>query len=320
MSRHASDRPGRRTAARGAAPVLALALLLAWAVLPVSARAQTENLLDRITNARMVQFEERLTRELNAAISRYISDKQYVLRVNVIWNRDVIPAAPGPALSPDRQKLPGFPIFVRSPDAPAVDETVPPFVRMVVRVLMDETLPEYYELFLRKIVPVVARFDERRGDQVIVLKETFPPAARQELPPTLPEKELMQQLGGAPQPPPAAAPPLPGAAPAAPFAPEPPPRAAAAAPRMSEMQAAQIAFDEQRYTDALRIVQQGFQRAETNRSRGEFLAMEGSVYFTMKNLSAARESWKRALVFDPTNLDVHRALTLVETQPSKVAP
>jgi hypothetical protein len=256
----------------------------------------------------MVQYEERVTRELNAAISRYISDKQYVLRVNVIWNRDVIPAAPGAALSPDRQKLPGFPIFVRTPDAPAVDESVPPLVRMVVRVLMDETLPEYYELFLRKIVPIVARFDERRGDQVIVLKETFPPMARQGQPPTLTEKELMQQTGGAPPP---------GAAPSAP---ESASRAVTGGQRMSELQAAQIAFDEQRYTDALRIVQQGFQRAETNRARGEFLAMEGSIYFALKNLSAAREAWKRALVFDPTNLDVHKALTLVDTQPIKVAP
>jgi len=306
-SHAAARRSGRLRSA------LALLGLLAalGALLPGAAAAQTENLLDRITNEKMRSFEDALTRNLNGAVSRYISPKQYVLRVTVVWNRDVIPAVQPPGLGADRQKLPGFPIFVRSPDSPPVDEGTPPFIRMVVKVLLDETLPEYYERFVRKIVPVVARFDEGRGDQVVVLKEAFPQVQAEEAPPTLPERELMQQverpqpLTQAPgqayaQPPPGQAPP--GPAPSTP------------SPQLSAKQAAQIAYDEGRYTDALRIVQAAFQRAYSNKERGDLLAMEGSVYFTMDNTKAAREAWRRALVFDPTNLEVHKALNYLEQQ------
>ena len=281
-----------RTAHRGWLP-LAVALL-AW--FPALAWGQPENLLDRINSKRMAAFEERLTETISAAIARYVSTSQFVLSVKLIFNRDIIPAIQAPGLGPARQKLPGFPIFVSPPGRSAEEETAPPFVRLVVKVLLDETLPEYYERFLRKIVPIVARFDPPRGDQVIILKETFPVKPQEAPPPTLPEKELLQQLGETP-------PQLP------PQVPPPPP---AGEPRPNALQEAQIAYEEGRLTDALRIVQTAFSRATTNQARAMYLGMEGSVSYTMGNPTAALASWRRALVFDPTNLEIQRVTHFLE--------
>jgi tetratricopeptide (TPR) repeat protein len=259
------------------------------------AAAQTENLLDRISNQRMRDFEERLTNNINGALNRYVSHSQYVLSVKVIWNRDIIPVAQTPGISPTKQKLPGFPIFVNAPGAATGDESAPPFVRMLVKVLIDETLPEYYERFIRKIVPVVARFDAARGDQVVVLKETFPVKNKEEdaPPPTIPEQELMRQLGQTPQ----ALPPKP-----------------ALRPRADPMQAARIAYEEGRYQDALGIVQSGFQSAKTDQERSVYLGMEGSVLYTMKNQEGAIASWKRSLKFDPANLDVQKVMRFFDNR------
>jgi tetratricopeptide (TPR) repeat protein len=256
-------------------------------------QAASEDLMNRVSNPKIQAYEEQLTQRINAELSRYIGKNQYVLSVKVIWNPDVVPIVQNPALSQDKGKLPGFPIFVRAPDTPQVEESTPSFTRLTVRVLLDETLPEYYERFVRKIVPIVARFDSQRGDQVIVVKETFPYLNKEQQPPTLPEKELMEKAGAQAQP--AAAQPSPGMT-------------------MSPRDAVQIAFDEGRYQDALRAAQEGFQKATTNPERALYLAMEGSVLFTMGNADAARSSWRRAVTFDPTNTEVNRMLTYLDSQ------
>lgn len=278
-------------------------LCLLWlAVVLGQASAQTENLLDRISNNRMRDFEGQLTANINNALGRYVSLKQYVLSVRVIWNRDLIPAVRTPGLAPLKQKLPGFPIFVSAPGAPVGDDSTPPFVRLVVKVLIDETLPEYYERFIRKIVPIVARFDSTRGDQVVVLKETFPVRGKdEELPPTLPEQELMKQLG---------IPVGPGATPKAP--------GAAPRPGIGLMEKARIAYDEGRYNDSLGIVQSAFQRATSNQERAMYLGMEGSIFYTMNNQDASIASWRRAVTFDPANMEVQRVLRFFETRPAQI--
>lgn len=272
-----------------------LGCLLALA--PNPAWSQGENILDRITNERMQAFEQKLTGMLSQGLSRYISLSQYVLTVKVHWSPDVIAAVSNPELKPEQQKLPGFPIFVKPPNGQDVDNGAPSFNRLVVRVLLDETLPEYYERFVRKIVPIVARFDTVRGDQVIVIKETFPFLSKEDAPPTLPEKELLQQLGGKIQA----------------LEPEQKP-AAKVEDDVEPTSAAQLAFDEGRYSDALRIVQRAFQRATTNKQRAVFLAMEGSTFYSMNNEQAARASWERALVFDPTNDEIHQVLNFLDVK------
>ncbi|MCZ6557755.1 MAG: hypothetical protein O7A69_08250 [SAR324 cluster bacterium] len=299
--------PNGHAKARAAWWGVLCALVLGLA--PGMASGQTENLLDRISNERMRKFEGQLTDNINGAMGRYVSAKQYVLSVKVIWNRDVIPAVQAPGLAPQRQKLPGFPIFVNAPGAPVGDDSTPPFVRMVVKVLIDETLPEYYERFIRKIVPIVARFDTARGDQVVVLKETFPVREKDELPPTIPEKELMAELGLPVEPRPPSQPPA--------FAPGvavPRRRPAPEIPRgISPIEAARLAYDEERYQDALQIVQSAFQRATSNMERSIYLGMEGSVFYTMNNAEGANASWQRAVTFDPTNMEVQRALNFFRT-------
>jgi len=278
-------------------------VVVLFVLMSANARAQSESLVDRISNERMVKFETRITQEINAALARYIDPSQYVLSVKVIWNRDILPATRNPGLNPEKQKLPGFPIFVRAPGQAFEDDTTPPFVRMVVKVLLDETLPVYYERFVRKITPIVARFDVTRGDQVIVLKETFPvrKASAEAPPPTLPERELMEQLGQPTfqqfQMPPQRTMGQPGQT----------MPGGGMTPRPNPMEAAQLAYEDGRYQDALRIVQSAFQQATTNQERAMYLGMEGSIYYTMKNQTAANAAWQRALVFDPTNLEVQRA-------------
>jgi tetratricopeptide (TPR) repeat protein len=215
----------------------------------------------------------------------------------VLWDRNIIPPSAAPGLAPDKQKLPGFPIFVRSPSAP-LDEKSPPLTRLTVKVLLDETLPDYYERFLRKIVPIVARFVAERGDQLVVLKETFPDLKREQLPPPLSEHDLMGRL---PEP-------LPPGAPAA-ASPEP------QAERTGPAQEARVAYDEGRYEDALRIVRQAAQRARGNEERAQLLAMEGSILYTTNNRDQARAAWQRALTYNPGNQEVLRALEFLEKRP-----
>ncbi|HEX9843228.1 MAG TPA: tetratricopeptide repeat protein, partial [bacterium] len=165
--------------------------------------------------------------------------------------------------------------------------------------------------------------DFNRGDQVVVLKETFPVLTKEdEVPPTLPEQELMQQLGET-QPPGQLPPTLPVPQAGVPiivpqfgqsqgvFTPQ-----AATSPA----EAAQVAYDEGRYPDALRIVQSGFQRATTNRERGYYLGMEGSIYYTQGNRDAAKASWRRAITYDPANLEVHEVLNYLESVPGGPKP
>jgi tetratricopeptide (TPR) repeat protein len=272
-------------------PCIAAALLLAAALPPRGAQAQQENLLERISNERMIQFEQALEQNLNRELRRFLAAGQYVLSVRVIWDRTVIPPTEAPGLSPDKQKLPGFPIFVRSPDAPT-DDKIPPFTRLVVKILLDETLPEYYERFLRKIVPIVARFVAERGDQLIVLKETFPDLKREQIPPPLSEQDLMGQL------------------------PEPATTSAAIADQMSPAQEARVAYDEGRYEEALRVVRRGFQSARNNDERGLYMAMEGSIQYTMNNRDQARAAWQRALTYNPADPEVRRVLDFIQSRES----
>ncbi len=298
-------RPAHLRKRTGAAAALALAALgiALGAGGPGAPRVfgQSNNLVSQINNVKMTAFEDKLTGQINKELARYVSKNQYVLTVKVIWNQEVVPVVQDPALSPDKQKLPGFPIFVRAPDSPAVDDATPPYTRLNVKVLLDETLPEYYERFVRKLIPIVARFDAARGDQVVVTKETFPYLKPDEQPPTLPEKDLMNRLGEQP-PLPANAVPAPGAA------------NVPAPPGQSPRDAAQIAFDEGRYPDALRIAQNAFQRATSNQERGLYLGIEGSILYTMNNRDGARSAWQRAFTFDPTNLDVNKMLNHLDVQ------
>jgi tetratricopeptide (TPR) repeat protein len=269
-----------------------------WLAAPAGALAQGSNLVTTINNDKMTAFEDRLTKQINTELARYVPKNQYVLTVKVVFNQEVVPTVQDPALSADKQKLPGFPIFVRAPDSPAVDESTPAYTRLNVKVLLDETLPEYYERFVRKLIPIVARFDAARGDQVIVSKETFPYLKQDEQPPTLPEKQLMDQLGQqAPLPPGAVAPPGQGPQ-----------------PSMSNRDVAQTAFDEGRYQDALSAAEAGFQRATTNQERSQYLGIEGSVLYTMNNRDGARAAWQRAATFDPANLEVARMMNYVDQQ------
>jgi tetratricopeptide (TPR) repeat protein len=264
--------------------------------------AQEEQLLDRIANERMIAFEQRLEDNINKELRRFLAPGQYVLSVRVIWDRSVIPPLGAPGLAPDKQKLPGFPIFVRTPGSPAEEKT-PPFTRLVVKILIDEILPDYYERFLRKTVPIVARFVADRGDQLIVLKETFPELQRAGLPPPLSEQELMGRL---PEALPPAAEPLPTG---------PPPTAPPVQEQLSPAQEARVAYGEGRYEDALRAVRRGFQTARSNEERALFLAMEGSVHYTMNNREQAKAAWQRALTYNPTDPEVLRVLEFLESRP-----
>jgi len=180
-------------------------LLLAAAL--AAGQQSSEELLNRVSDPKLQAYEELLAWRIKAELARYIGKNQFVLSVKVLWNPEMMPVAQNPALAQGKQKLPGFPISVGPPNAPPEEEFNPPFTSLTVRVLLDDTLPEYYERFVRKVVPIVARFDSRRGDQVIVVKETFPPLKTEARPATLAEKELMDKVAGFAPAPQAEAPP-----------------------------------------------------------------------------------------------------------------
>lgn len=182
--------PPRVWLACGAGAVLAALCLAAAGAIGLGA---SEDLVNRAANPKIEAYEQQLTRRLDAELSRYLGRNQFVLSVKVIWNPAVMPAVQNPASSPEKQKLPGFPIFVLAPDGSQAEDSTPPITRLTVRVLLDNTLPDYYERFVRQMVPIVAGFDSRRGDEVIVVKEAFPKGSKEQQPPTLPEKDLMEK-------------------------------------------------------------------------------------------------------------------------------
>jgi len=99
-----------------------------------------------------------------------------------------------------------------------------------------------------------------------------------------------------------------------------PPAAFTPQAAQSPAQAAQEAYDEGRYQDALRIVESGFQTATTNRERGYYLGLEGSIFYTQGNVEAAKEAWRRAITYDPSNMEVHKVLNYLEPQPGGAKP
>ena len=175
----------------GAAGAALAAVCLAAAGAP--ALGPSQDLMNRASNPKFEAYEEQLTRRIDAELSRYLGRNQYVLSVKAIFNPALVPAVQNPAQAPDTQKLPGFPVYVLAPEARQADSSTPPVTRLTVQVLLDDSLPDYYERFVRQVVPIVAGFDSRRGDEVIVVKEAFPKAKEEKQPPMLPEKELMEK-------------------------------------------------------------------------------------------------------------------------------
>ena len=270
-----------------------LTLLGAW--LPAPLAAQGDNLLARVSDRRVAAFERQQTNRLQAAIEHYIPRDRFAVSVKVIWNPNVLPEQERQEtqVGPRGQKLPGFPLYVNPPDRSATDDSqgsftqrAPAFVRMVVYILLDSALPTYYDRFLENLVPVLARFDPSRGDKVDLKREQFPyPLARPPLLSTSPGTAAdSSQLGSA---------------------------SGIGAPTQDVRTVwllAQVAFEDGRLGEALRITEEGFERAATHADRGRFLAMQGSIHFSLGNRQAARQAWQRAVSFDPNNLEAQRAL------------
>ncbi len=303
------------------------------ALAPGVGMGQTANLLNRVLNERMIAYERQLAVDINQAVMNYLAPSQYVLAVNVLWHPGTLPAvAQAPALSDERTKLPGFPIFIQPNQCDVLEGGTAATVRVEVKVLLDETLPEYYEGFLHKVIPIVARLDFNRGDRVIVLKENFPmlskfrkravidqgalmkeagkakptektpalpPTSQQAAPPVFQPNIFVQPLIGGPSAPSAGAPPVAA-----------PPPARAATP----LEAARSAFEGRRFPDALRIVDQSLRNAKTGPERSLYLGMKGSIFYSMNDLDGARDAWEKAVEEDPGNREVHEILNFLKSQ------
>lgn len=328
--------------ARAALFVAGLAVFGAgFGISPSPARAQSTRLLNRVLNQRIASFERKMTRDIDAALSKYLSPAQYVLAVNVVWDPGQPTVVGEKTITQEQHKLPGFPIFIQSQQCVINTGSTSATVRMEIQALIDESLPSYYERFFRKIIPIIARMDFERGDRLEVQKENFPVLAKYRLKPVLPEEDLMKKAEKASKsekkkgrngdesskrldPPrlpgikprfedPARRPETTGAPrtgrPVQPFRPRP--------PVLTTEESAQLAFDDGRLKDARRILKNAFDKAPNNRQRSKFMGMMGSVYYTENDLEKAREAWERAAALDPANSEVHTILNFLENPPKE---
>ncbi|MEE8433251.1 MAG: tetratricopeptide repeat protein [bacterium] len=302
-------------------------------------------------NQRIASFERKMTRDIDAALSKYLSPAQYVLAVNVVWDPGRPTVAGEKTITQEQHKLPGFPIFINSQQCRIATGSTSATVRMEVEALIDESLPNYYERFFRKIIPIIARMDFERGDKLTVQKENFPVLAKFRQMPVLPEEDLMKKAKKALKSEKKAGltgdedskrpdkPKLPGVRPTpegparrqeSTGRPQPPPqtrrpvqpfppRAAPAPPPpvLTIEESAQVAFDEGRLKDAERLLKNAFDKAPNNRVRSKYMGMLGSVYFTENDLEKAREAWERAAALDPANSEVHTILNFLENPPNE---
>ena len=310
-----------------------------WGLVPAPAQAQSTRLLNRVLNQRIASFERKMTRDIDAALSKYLSPAQYVLAVNVVWDPGRPTVAGEKTVTQEQHKLPGFPIFINAQQCRIATGSTSATVRMEVETLIDESLPNYYERFFRKIIPIIARMDFERGDKLIVQKENFPVLAKFRQMPVLPEEDLMKKaekgsipekkaglpgdetlklpgIGETPEDPASRRentgrflpPPL-TRRPVRPAAPAPPP------PVLTIEESAQVAFDEGRLKDAERLLKSAFDRAPNNRVRSKYMGMLGSVYFSENDPEKAREAWERASALDPANSEVRTILNFLENPP-----
>ena len=323
-----------------------------YGLFPAPAQAQSTRLLNRVLNQRIASFERKMTRDIDAALSKYLSPAQYVLAVNVVWDPGR-PTVPGEkTVTQEQHKLPGFPIFIHSQQCVISTGSSTATVRMEIQALIDESLPNYYERFFRKIIPIIARMDFGRGDKLEVQKENFPVLAKFRQMPVLPEEDLMKKaekvtpaekkggLSGDETSQRFDKPRLPGIGPApedfarrresrgrfqfppqaAPAVPRFLPRAAPAPlpppPVLTTEESAQVAFDEGRLEDAARLLKNAFDKSPNNRERSKYMGMLGSVYYTENDLEKAREAWERAAALDPANSEVHTILNFLENPPN----
>ena len=318
---------------------------------PAPAQAQSTRLLNRVLNQRIASFERKMTRDIDAALSKYLSPAQYVLAVNVVWDPGRPTVAGEKTITQEQHKLPGFPIFIHSQQCLIATGSTSATVRMEIEALIDESLPNYYERFFRKIIPIIARMDFERGDKLTVQKENFPVLAKFRQMPVLPEEDLLKKarkasesekkkdLSGDETSMWPGKPILPGVRPSPedPAArrestgrPQPPPqtrrplqplppRAAPAQPPpvLTIEESAQVAFDEGRLKDAARLLKNAFDKAPNNRVRSRYMGMLGSVYYTENDLEKAREAWERAAALDPANSEVHTILNFLENPPKE---
>ena len=298
---------------------------------PAPAQAQSTRLLNRVLNQRIASFERKMTRDIDAALSKYLSPAQYVLAVNVVWDPGRPTVAGEKTITQEQHKLPGFPIFIHSQQCLIATGSTSATVRMEIEALIDESLPNYYERFFRKIIPIIARMDFERGDKLTVQKENFPVLAKFRQMPVLPEEDLLKKarkasesekkkdLSGDETSKRPGKPILPGV--------RPPPEDPAARrestgrpqppPVLTIEESAQVAFDEGRLKDAARLLKNAFDKAPNNRVRSRYMGMLGSVYYTENDLEKAREAWERAAALDPANSEVHTILNFLENPPKE---
>lgn len=310
------------------------AILLA--LFPAAAMGQSANLLNRILNERMIAYERQLAVDINQAVTNYLSPSQYVLAVNVVWHPGALPAVSRkPALSDQRSKLPGFPIFIQPNQCDVLEGGTAATVRVEVKVLLDETLPEYYEGFLHKVIPIVARLDFIRGDRVVVIKENFPMLSKFQKRAVIGQGALMKQAGktkpgvtpALPSTSGQAAPPvfqpnifiqpqMGGQAPPAGRSPaggtpvDGPPPARAETP----LESARSAFEGRRFPEALGIVNESLRNAKPGPERSLYLGMKGSIFYSMDDLDGARDAWENASQEDPSNREVSEILKFLKSQ------
>ena len=308
------------------------------ALTPSVGMGQTANLLNRVLNERMIAYERQLAVDINQAVTNYLAPSQYVLAVNVLWHPGALPGvAQRPALSDERTKLPGFPIYIQPNQCDVLESGTAATVRVEVKVLLDETLPNYYEGFLHKVIPIVARLDFNRGDRVIVLKENFPmlskfrkkaviepgalmkeaekakpagktpvlPSTSQQAAPAMPAFQpniIVQPQIQAPAGTPGSAPPVAAPPPGRPETP---------------LEAARSAFESRKFPEALGIVDQSLREAKSGPERSLYLGMKGSIFYSMDDLDGARDAWEQAAEEDSTNREVRDILKFLKSQPEE---
>lgn len=166
-----------------------LSLLFLLIPVIVTAQQKTENLAFKILEQKAAAYEKQLTESLQTSLARYIPSSRFHLSARIYWNPDQIDKIKlkNEPLKKKENKLPGFPIYIRE-EVKTLDYYMGSgsVMRLRINVLLDENLPESYELFVKRFIPIQARFVAERGDHMVLSRIRFPEARDD----AMPDKQL----------------------------------------------------------------------------------------------------------------------------------
>ncbi|MCP4294156.1 MAG: hypothetical protein GY786_00945 [Proteobacteria bacterium] len=223
------------------------------------------------------EYEEFIKEKLTRLISEYVSKKNFLLDVKFFWNADEIDKLKNLAVQSDpngKLKLPGFTIYLEERDAlykTIANSTT--LMRMDISIMLDDTVDGDVTPFLKKLVPLAVKIQEKRGDRLMIYTGHFPRKGKI-------RKSGMNQKGGA-----------------------------AYSGVIESEDEILAAFESGEYRQGIILIDLQLSRTQNPKERIPLLKQKGSFHLMLQEKATAQEIWQEVQLMSP---DDRETLELLE--------